>query len=100
MDPVFKRRRLIAETIQRLERKSATSSPETVDSASIALQISSASRNSCNATEARIEVLPANDHRTDGFLSDLMNCSRRGISLIGGQLETVPEETSGSTPTF
>ncbi|VDN36489.1 unnamed protein product [Gongylonema pulchrum] len=31
LDPVFKRRRLIAETIQRLERKSAASSPETVD---------------------------------------------------------------------
>ncbi|KAL3989708.1 putative integral membrane protein [Acanthocheilonema viteae] len=58
--------------------------------------VNSGSRKTYNNTETRIEVIPS-VHATEKTAPCFSECSRMGISMIGSQLETVPEESSKST---
>ncbi|VDK77316.1 unnamed protein product [Litomosoides sigmodontis] len=74
-------------TFQERERTKSTDSITTV---------SSGPKKAYNNTETRIEVIPP-IHASEKMSPYFLECSRIGISMTSGHLETVPEESSKST---
>ncbi|EFO24985.1 hypothetical protein LOAG_03500 [Loa loa] len=80
------RNRLTADALHERERTKSSESVVTVNSES---------KKAYNNMETRIEVMRPM-HAADNMASCFAECSRKGISVISSQLDTVPEESSKS----